>query len=99
VRSPASFLSTIGAAVGFLLGLASTGQADVYPQSPFHHSGFGGEYDGYCTTNLNNGQLVNSCHGKLTSGTKVIQTMHLAGPNLRGLVTTSGEVIEVVVVT
>jgi hypothetical protein len=103
-RGEKMFLLKFSLAIGMVsitlfASLAGGAGAAVYPQSPFHYSGFGGEYDGYCTTNLNDGHFINACHASFTSGTKVGQTTQLSGPNLRGVITPSGEVTEVVVVT
>ncbi|HET6863827.1 MAG TPA: hypothetical protein VFH37_01320 [Candidatus Saccharimonadales bacterium] len=75
---------------------AAAASATVYPQSPFTYTGFGGTYQGTCTTNITDNHFINTCHATLTAGAPVSQTTKLDGANLHGVISPSGQMTEVV---
>jgi len=75
--------------------VAGTASAATYPQSSFSYDGFGGYYEGTCTVVENNGFHL-SCHGTLVSGSPVSSLTNISSGNLRGYLTPSGQVIEIV---
>lgn len=93
-----SVIAVLAATFIFLMFVAvNPVGAAVYPQSSFHYEGFGGVYDGTCTTLFSDGHFINTCHATLTSGTPVSVTTALSGPSLHGVITPSGHVTEVIV--
>ena len=84
--------------LGYSAASASANVVTVYPNSSFSYSGYGGDYEGHCTTVTTDGDLTHlSCVGTIVSGTKVSKLTSLSGGNEHGVVTPSGKVSFVII--
>ncbi|MBX4191045.1 hypothetical protein KW794_03070 [Candidatus Saccharibacteria bacterium] len=83
-------------AIAMLFSVAGTAGASVYPQNSFTYDGFGGHYEGTCTTQVDGSSFRNSCTGRLVSGTPVSQLTNLSSGSLRGYLTPGGVVIQII---
>jgi hypothetical protein len=83
--------------VSFGYSVAPAGaDATVYPKSGFTFVYGSSIYEGFCTSRIVNGDLINSCVGTIVSGPKVSERTLFATGNLHGVLTTSGKVIELI---